>query len=73
MKNLDELKTCMEHILTEWLGNDLPEPGTEDYEFWQSRRSDIEHMENKCDAVDYLMSFGKTEEEAEEFLKNLEY
>lgn len=72
MRNLGKLKTSMEYILTEWLGHDLPEPETEDYDFWQLRRSDIEHMNTKDDAIDFLMSFGQTEDEAEAFLNDLE-
>lgn len=40
--------------LDEWLGFDIPEEGTEDYDTWQSRQMDIENIRSFADVYNYL-------------------
>ncbi len=42
----------------EWIGMDVPDEGTEDYESWQSKLVEIHSIENIHDVVDYVESEG---------------
>lgn len=53
--------------LDEWVGFDIPEVGSEDYETWMSRRLEIEDIRNFADVYDYL---GAEDERAEEFFES---
>jgi len=52
--------------VAEWLGSDIPEENTEDYDAWQSRLMEIEEIRSFADIKDYLENRGR---DAEEFLE----
>ena len=42
----------------EWLGMDIPDEGTEDYDTWQSKLDEIDAIENITDVINYGESSG---------------
>jgi hypothetical protein len=55
-RTIEEMKSALRQGVDEWLGYDIPEEGTEDYERWQSMLADIEDIETLQDVIDYVES-----------------
>ncbi|NWF37278.1 hypothetical protein [Mariprofundus sp. KV] len=53
-KKLSKMKHHLHSIIDEWLGNDIPEEGTEDFNRWQSMESELNSIASLTDVVDYL-------------------
>jgi hypothetical protein len=56
---IDDFKEELLSIVDEWLGMDIPEEGTEDYERWQSDLAQIEAVNTIEDVIDFLEYSGK--------------
>ena len=52
-----EIKESLSAKLDEWLGFDIPEEGTEDYEVWQERLAAIEAIERVEDVIAYAEGY----------------
>ena len=61
---LEEMNSQLHFELSEWLGSDIPEEGSEDYETWQSRANEIDDIKSYGDVYQYLRW---EDEKAEEF------
>ena len=58
-----EIKESLSAKLDEWLGFDIPEEGTEDYDVWQARLATIEAIESVEDVIAYAEGYvGDTDE-----------
>ena len=64
---IDKMKAELLSQLDEWLGFDIPEEGTEDYDTWQSRQMDIEDIRSFADVYSYL---GGDEKRVKDFFEN---
>lgn len=64
---IKKMKAELQSQLDEWLGFDIPEEGSEDYDTWQSRQMDIEDIQSFADVFDYLDG---DEERATEFFES---
>lgn len=64
---IDDMKKQLLAQLDEWLGFDVPEVGSEDYETWQSRLMDIEDIKTFSDVYEYLNC---DEDSANEFFES---
>ena len=56
-KLVSEIKDSLFAALDEWIGNDIPDEGTEDYETWQERFSAIEGIESIDDVITYAEEY----------------
>lgn len=56
---IDAMRRVFQHGVDEWLGFDIPDEGSEDYERWQSMLMDIEDIQNIGDVREYLESRGQ--------------
>ena len=72
MKNseIERMKQHLRSRVEEWLGNDIPIEGTEDYAKWESRNDEIEGIESINDVITYLDSEGMN---PDDFFINGEY
>ncbi len=61
---LEEMKSALHSELSEWLGFDIPEEGSEDYDTWTSRASEIDDISSFRDVYGYLL---EDDDRAEEF------
>lgn len=64
------MKDALNSRIDEWVGMDIPDEGTEDYESWQSKLAEIDAIESIHDVIDYLESEGI---DADDFFLNGEY
>lgn len=55
---LGSMKQGLLARVEEWLGMDIPDEGTEDYETWQSKLSGIGGIESIDDVIEYLEGEG---------------
>ncbi len=62
------VKECLMSEVEEWLGQDIPSEGEEDYETWMSKVAEIEALESIEDLIGY---FDGDEEAAEEYIAQL--
>ena len=53
---IDSIKRSFSADLDEWIGLDIPDEGTEDYEVWQSRAQQIESINSIADVLAYAES-----------------
>lgn len=65
---LSEMKGGLQYLVEEWLGNDIPDEGTEDYERWQMMLVDIDDVGSVADAIEFLEALGRDDEGVNEFL-----
>lgn len=65
---LSEMKGGLHCIVEEWLGNDITDEGTEDYDRWQEMLVDIDNVGSLSDVIEFLESLGRREEGVDEFL-----
>ena len=63
---IEAMKDQLLGELNEWLGFDIPEEGSEDYETWKSREQEIEAIEDLSDIYYYL---GGDDERAKDFFE----
>lgn len=61
---MDKMKSALHSELSEWLGFDIPDEGSEDYEVWVSRSMDIDDISCFRDVYEYL---GEDDDRAEQF------
>ncbi len=61
---LEEMKSALHSELSEWLGFDVPDEDSDDYETWTSRASEIDDISSFRDVYEYLQG---DDERAEEF------
>ena len=61
---LKEMKSALHSELSDWLGFDIPNEGSEDYEVWTSRASEIDDISSFRDVYAYLQ---EDDDRAEEF------
>lgn len=55
---IERMKSDLLGRVDEWVGMDIPEEGSEDYESWQFKLAEIDAIENIQDVVDYVESEG---------------
>ena len=48
---------CLSRV-DEWIGMDVPDEGTEDYDTWQSKLADIDAIDNIDDVIEYVENSG---------------
>ncbi len=65
-KTIESMKLTLLGELDEWVGFDVPDEGTEDYDAWQLRLQLIEDIESYADVYDYLNG---DDERAKEFFE----
>ena len=51
---VEQMKAALSSQLSEWLGFDIPDEGSEDYETWISRSNEIEEISSYHDIYEYL-------------------
>ena len=61
------MKARLREGLTEWLGFDIPDEGTEDYQAWVSRAQEVEDISTYEDVYSYL---GGDDELVDEFFRS---
>ncbi len=61
---LEDMKLMLHAQLSEWLGSDIPDEGTDDYETWTSRAIEIDEISSFGDVYDYLQ---QDDERAQDF------
>lgn len=66
--SISEVKRQLHWVIEEWLGNDIPEEGDEDYEKWQSMEAELDAVQTMSDAVEYLNDNGR---DVQAFLENI--
>lgn len=67
--NLVELiRGHLSEALQEWIGHDIPDEGTEDYDLWLSKQADIDEIVTLDDALGALYDIGSSPAEALEEL-----
>ena len=66
---ITKMKSELLDEVAEWLGSDIPEENTEDYDDWQSRLMEIEDIRSFGDVKDYLENRGR---DAGEFFEEWE-
>ena len=71
-RTISSIKAALIAQLDEWLGIDLPDEGTEDYDIWQCRRAAIEQVSSVDEAKEYLAGIGMDDEAVHEFLEAIE-
>jgi len=54
---INEIRANLQFELDEWLGNDYPDEGTEDYDLWQRKLSSINNIDNIEDIYAYAAEF----------------
>jgi hypothetical protein len=69
---LAEMKAGLRCIVDEWLGNDIPDEGDEDYDRWQMMLVDIDDVRSLSDVIAFLESRGRDDEGVNEFLAMFE-
>ncbi len=60
---INEIRQYLQASLDEWLGNDFPDDGSDDYETWQARQSAIKKIATLEDIAAYAAQFERDEEE----------
>ncbi|MCX7196551.1 MAG: hypothetical protein NTW37_00735 [Proteobacteria bacterium] len=55
-KLVEQIKADLLSRLEEWLGSDIPDEGTEDYDTWQYKLEEIEAIESVSDVIEYAES-----------------
>ena len=60
------MKVALLSQLSDWLGFDIPEDGTEDYDTWKARQLAIEDIQDFSDVYEYLQT---DDESAQEFFE----
>lgn len=63
---VEAMKAELFSQLNDWLGFDIPEEGTEDYDAWVSRQLAIKDIQDFSDVYDYL---GGDDERAQDFFE----
>jgi hypothetical protein len=63
------MKRALEERIEEWLGFDIPDEGTEDYERWQNMVAEVAAIESIDDVISYVESIGV---EVEAFLEDFD-
>lgn len=64
---IKKMKAELQSQLDEWLGFDIPEEGSEDYDTWQARQMEIEDIQSFADVCNYLDG---DDERAKEFFES---
>lgn len=64
---IERMKAQLRAGLTEWLGFDIPDEGTEDYQAWVSRAQEIDDISTFEDVYTY---FSGNDEVAEDFFRS---
>lgn len=59
---VNDVRAELRFKLDEWLGNDYPDEGTEDYDTWQRRLSTINNIKNVEDIYAYAAEFEQDED-----------
>jgi hypothetical protein len=54
-----EVRSILEYEIDEWLGSDIPDEGTEDYEQWQAKVSEVADLTDIYGVIDYLSDDGR--------------
>lgn len=54
-----DVRSILEHEIDEWLGFHVPDEGTEDYEQWQAKVSEVADLTNIYGVIDYLSDRGR--------------
>lgn len=65
-QDIDRLRASCQQRVEEWLGNDVPEEGGEDYDRWRVMTAEVEAIECLQDALDFI---GGDENDAREYLE----
>ncbi|MEQ1634639.1 MAG: hypothetical protein ABL997_19835 [Planctomycetota bacterium] len=65
-KLVAEIKERFLAELDQWIGIDIPDEGTDDYDTWQSRLEQIEAIEAMVDVLEYAESYAP---DMDEFLE----
>ncbi|MBY0436618.1 MAG: hypothetical protein K2W80_00400 [Burkholderiales bacterium] len=65
-KLVEQIKADLLSRVEEWLGSDIPDEGTDDYDTWQSKLEEIEAIESVSDVIEYAES---SLSDSEEFLQ----
>jgi HEPN domain-containing protein len=60
---IKNIKNHLQYSLDEWLGNDYPDAGTEDYEIWKARQKAIDLIKSAEDVRAYAAQFERDEDE----------
>ena len=60
---ISKIKEHLHDSLDEWLGNDYPDEGTEDFDLWKRRERAIDSIETVSDLQPYAAEFERHEEE----------
>jgi hypothetical protein len=60
---IEKMKTELLHDVSEWLGSELPDAGTEDYETWQEWLKEIDEIRSFGDIYEYLDARGRNIDE----------
>ena len=53
---IEKMKTELLHDVSEWLGSEIPDEETEDYETWKEWLQEIEEIRSFADIYWYLWS-----------------
>lgn len=64
---LESMKRGLYEQVNEWLGQDIPDKGDDDYGRWQSMLAEINAIESLEDIVNYLESEGRDVDEFIEY------
>ena len=67
-ETLSEMKAALMFTVEEWLGNDIPDEGTEDYDRWQMMLVDIDDIVSLSEVIEFLEYLGRDDEGVNEFL-----
>jgi hypothetical protein len=54
-----DVRSILEHEIDEWLGFHVPDEGTEDYEQWQAKVSEVADLTDIYGVIDYLSDRGR--------------
>ncbi len=60
---IEQMKEQLHARISEWLGFDIPEEGTEDYERWNEMVEQVDAITNLDDVVSYIEEQGFDPEE----------
>ena len=55
-KLVEQIKADLLSRLEEWLGSDIPDEGTENYDTWQYKLEEIVAIESVSDVIEYAES-----------------
>lgn len=63
IREIEEIKVYLGHIIEEWTGYDLPQEGDEDFDTLQMMYEELEAVESLQDAIDFVAGRGIDAEE----------